>query len=419
MSDARIFIQIAAYRDSELLATMRDCVTQAEHPEQLRFGICWQRAADETLAEFEHDPRVRLIEVPFERARGACWARQQTQSLYRDEPYTLQIDSHHRFAPGWDVLAIDSLESLRAAGHAKPLLTSYAPVYDPDNDPAGRKAAPLRLRFDGFTQDGPFAVMPETMDDWESLQGPEPARFFSAHLAFTLGAFCREVPYDPKLYFFGEEPSLALRAFTHGYDLFHPHRVIAWHFYGRERQPKHWADHRRWTFRNELSMQRFRRMIEEGRAGVAGSASALHPFGLGTQRSLQDYERFAGVSFSLLGASAHAMRALPPPEPGPLTDEASLHARIQRNWTVDVPLDGLHGVENADALEFLYVGAHSSHGEELLREDLRGDALRQALDAGHHVLRVNASAPPASWTLWPYHHVGGWGEKRSGTVPRP
>lgn len=43
----RIFIQIAAYRDPELLKTIEDCLKNADHPENLRFGICWQHNIDD------------------------------------------------------------------------------------------------------------------------------------------------------------------------------------------------------------------------------------------------------------------------------------------------------------------------------------------------------------------------------------
>ena len=38
----RIFIQIAAYRDNELLPTIKNMLDKADNPENLRFGICWQ-----------------------------------------------------------------------------------------------------------------------------------------------------------------------------------------------------------------------------------------------------------------------------------------------------------------------------------------------------------------------------------------
>ncbi len=411
MSNGSIFIQIAAYRDAELLPTLRDCVAQASDARRLRFGICWQRSDEGTLGEFAQDARVRVFELPAERSRGACWARQRIQAMFCGEEYTLQLDSHHRFLRGWDEMLVEMLEGLRGQGCAKPLLTSYAPIYDPANDPGGRTQEPYRLRFNGFSPDGPFAVVPETMDDYQSRTEPEPARFFSAHFAFTLGEFCRQVPYDPHLYFFGEEPSMAMRAYSHGYDLFHPHRVVLWHHYGRESSPKHWADHRRWYFRNELSMQRFRRLVEEGQCGVAGERSSLCPYGLGALRGLRDYELYTGISFELRGATRHAMKALPPPEPEPPVSREAWRSLVLLPCEVLVPLGKEELDGNAEQYDFVFVGAHSTQGEELVRYDLREDELEQALQRGCHRLSFLTAAQPVSWTVWPYLRHGGWGVK--------
>lgn len=419
---ADIFVQIAAYRDPELLPTLRDCLARAAQPERLRFGLCWQRDEQDSLEEFAQDPRFRVIEVPHQRGRGACWARQQTQSLYQGEAYTLQLDSHHRFVDGWDQLCIDMLEGLRAQGHPKPLLTSYVPVYEPTHDPAGRQHLPLRLRFGHFSDDGPIAVVPVGMDEFETLVAPEPARFFSAHFVFTLGCFCHEVPYDPALYFFGEEPSLALRAFTHGYDLFHPHRVVVWHHYGRTASPKHWSDHLQWSFRNERSMQRYRTLIREGLAGIGPEASELGPHGLGTVRSLKDYEFFCGLSFAARAVSQHAQRGLPPPEPLPPVDEAGLQALLLRPRCLDVPLAEVALVGGLEAQAFWYVGAHCAQGEELVRHDLRGEELAQALERGFFRLQFGSLQVPVRWTVWPYVSETGWGTPVSrpcGPEPEP
>ena len=38
----KIFIQIASYRDPELVPTLRDCIANADNPSDLVFGICRQ-----------------------------------------------------------------------------------------------------------------------------------------------------------------------------------------------------------------------------------------------------------------------------------------------------------------------------------------------------------------------------------------
>ncbi len=38
----KIFIQIASYRDPQLIPTIKDCIDKSKKPENLRFGICRQ-----------------------------------------------------------------------------------------------------------------------------------------------------------------------------------------------------------------------------------------------------------------------------------------------------------------------------------------------------------------------------------------
>ena len=45
MSDnEKIFIQIAAYRDKELLITLKECIKNAKYPDNLVFSIAWQHS---------------------------------------------------------------------------------------------------------------------------------------------------------------------------------------------------------------------------------------------------------------------------------------------------------------------------------------------------------------------------------------
>ena len=89
------------------------------------------------------------------------------------------------------------------------------------------------MDFDRFSPDGNVHFLPSTVDDADERTEPIPARFYSAHFAFAKGDFVKEVPHDPDYYFHGEEVSIAVRAFTHGYDLLHPHKIFLWHYYTR------------------------------------------------------------------------------------------------------------------------------------------------------------------------------------------
>ena len=92
-----IFVQIASYRDPELENTVRDMIANADRPEKLRFGIAKQYSEEDgfdKLQEFRGDDRFRILDIPHTESNGACWARHLIQQLYKNETYTLQIDSH-------------------------------------------------------------------------------------------------------------------------------------------------------------------------------------------------------------------------------------------------------------------------------------------------------------------------------------
>jgi len=296
MSD-QIFIQIASYRDPQLIPTIKDCIANAAHPENLIFCIAWQHDEKDgwdNLDEFRTDVRFKIIDIPYQEAKGACWARSLIQRLYNNEKYTLQLDSHHRFVPNWDVECIQMIEQLQNKGHAKPLLTTYLTSFNPEKDPEERVQIPWKMNFDRFIPEGAVFFLPAGIDNYQTLTEPIPARFYSAHFCFTLGEFCREVPHDPDYYFHGEEISIAVRAYTHGYDLFHPHKLIAWHEYTRKGRTKQWDDDKTWGDKNKSSHLKNRKLFE-----MDGEIKDIDfgRYDFGTVRSLEDYQKYAGLHF--------------------------------------------------------------------------------------------------------------------------
>lgn len=343
-----IFVQIASYRDPELIPTLHNLIERAQFPENLRVVVCWQHGPDELVgkffaqnfeqwqlrpqAPFSHHTfqyrgaQVELIDVAHELSQGACWARNLIQQQYQDEAYTLQLDSHHRFVQHWDTQLIDMMEQLRSRS-PKPLLTAYLPGYTPSGPAVGTgvEVPPLGMRFERFCPEGVVFFRTYELPDWQALQSSVPARFYSGHFTFADGTFAREVRHDPDYFFHGEEISLAVRAFTHGYDLYHPHRNLAWHEYTREGRTKIWDDHSAeardtglvsevWWERNKRSLARNRALF--GIATDDSQSTSPHDseYGFGNVRSLDDYEAYAGISFSERAVQPEVLeRALPIP----------------------------------------------------------------------------------------------------------
>jgi hypothetical protein len=409
--DPEIFVQIAAYRDPELTATVADATAKAAKPDRLTFGICWQHdEGEEGIDELLADPRCRVIAVDASRARGPCWARNQLQQLYDGEEYTLQIDSHHRFAEGWDEQLIEMLESLRTADCPRPVLTSYVPHFDPGTEPGAdeKSRIPLLLLFDRFASNGVLFIKPAFIADHETLHGPIPARFYSAHFCFADGRFSLDVPHDPNLYFHGEEPTMSVRAFSHGYDLFHPHRTVLWHQYTRSSAAKHWQDDPKWAALNALSFRRQRQLfgLEEG-----GPLAGVDRYGLGTARTVTDYEAFAGLDFSGLRVQRHTVDGRLPPNPAPGPDDWL--PGVKEPFTYEIRLEA-DDVPELDDVDFWYVGAHDDTGREVDRQDLDVEGVAELLATGPPYVRTmafEAATEPVTWTVWPHSKGQGWLER--------
>ena len=403
--DDLIFISIAAYRDHQLNATVRSCLQAAQYPARLRFGICWQH--DDAEQAPLQDDRMRVLDIPWQRSGGACWARAEAMKLWQGEPWFLQLDSHCRMRPKWDTLLI---ETAQATGSAKPVLTTYASPFTPGSSPAEELAEvldplPLQMALQGFTREGIPHFRPVAIPHWESRTAPLRARFLSAGFLFAPGSFVREVPYDPQLYFLGEEAAMTLRAFTHGYDLYHPAQAVVWHDYIRASHVKHWDDHveaqtaQTWQDRDLLSKQRVSALL---------AGERLDSFNLGTNRTLIEYERYAGLSFVHRKAQGYTMRAEEPPNPAAPEDwEGSVY-----EWIVRLPVPVLALPPGAwDDVSFWYLGVFDQLGNEIYRKDLTATDVaglnRTELEMVL-VCELQSDSIPAAWKVWPVSRTAGW-----------
>lgn len=414
-----IFVQIASYRDPQLLPTLKDMLDKADYPENLRIGICWQHANQDewdNLDEFKDDPRFRIIDVDYTESKGVCWARNSIQQLYQDEKYTLQLDSHHRFVKGWDTELINMIIYLQSKGHAKPLLTAYIPSFDPDNDPGARVKEPWKMNFDRFIPEGAVFFLPASFDTWDNKDEPLPARFYSAHFAFTLGEFSKEVQHDPEYYFHGEEISIAARAYTHGYDLFHPHKVLIWHEYTRKGRTKQWDDDKGWGHRNIASHLKNRKLFE-----MDGEKRDIDfgKYGFGTVRTLRDYEKYSGLSFKKRAIQQRVLDHKTPPDPetSHLSDE-EFDGKLLSIFKHCIDI-GYDQVPEND-YDFWAVAFKDSNGEDMYRKDADKDEIirmKQDPDGYCKVWReFQTDKKPSSWIVWPHSVSKGWADPITGAI---
>lgn len=303
--EGRIFVSIASYRDPECQHTIRDLFAKAADPDRISIGVCAQcdLERDADCFSFETRPdQVQQIVVHPSETKGMSWARWQSEEFYDGEQYWLQCDSHMRFCERWDERF---LEMLAQAPSAKPILTTYPPGYALPNR-LFTDARPRLLRARRFHNDQILRMRAGTMIG--IYRTPIRSAFCSGCFVFADAAALRSVRSDPHLeqLFFGEEVDRMVRFWTHGFDFFAPYEHVIWHLWSREHRPLFW-ENKPAPAVLQRSQQRIRFLVGTEREVPPACHLELESYGLGAERSLQEYEEFSGVDFYNLRLSERAV----------------------------------------------------------------------------------------------------------------
>ena len=300
-----IFISIASYQDPLLVSTIWSAYSNARNKQDLIFSICDQSDNPVKVSELPFAHQIKYDHVDPIFAKGPCWARHRAQSFYAGEKYFLQIDSHTQFSPYWDILFEGAFLEIATMGKEdpyfkKPVITSYPRSFQVIDFEKGafalnngdKHTQVITYREDSIFSRGSFSRQIGIPTKHLEITH---AYLMAAGCVFTRGDFVEEIPYDPNYYFYGEELSMALRAFTHGYSFFHIPDVPLFHLYTDVTNlPRklHWDpedDKNRAVKWHELEKNSLDRLDDL----FAGNIEDL--MGLGLERSLEDYALLSGI----------------------------------------------------------------------------------------------------------------------------
>jgi len=299
-----IFIGIACFKDYELRHTILDCINKAANPNKLYFGVCYQfDNSNENTSMYAIDDLINQYNIKVEKydwteSKGGCWARWRTQQFYNNETYSLQFDSHTRFIKNWDEILIKEFTNLRKLS-PNPIISFLPPSYMRDDDNG------IDYHFDRL-HDLQVLNIPTfrelTAQYWPVYGGyvnEKPTGGVNKNVAllyggfiFSWGKWVKEIEQDPNHYYTGEEFALALRSFTSGYDIFLPTQTLAWHRAHPKTPAKHYNSFDDNNIYHNLAMERLKMLVEQ--------EGDLGKYNIGNKRTLQDYEKFAGINFKTL-----------------------------------------------------------------------------------------------------------------------
>jgi hypothetical protein len=415
MQNDKIFVQLASYRDPQLVPTMRDALKQATYPENLIFGVCWQRDDTESLEEFTDHPQVRYQTFNYNESKGLGWARSKVAELWDGEPYTLQLDSHHRFEKGWDDMMIEDYKQALTMSD-NPIITTYLSPFDvasADSCRCNLQKLPSLMSQYEFSSDKLLMSMPWYIQDWKERDTVIKARTISGHFYFVDSKFINEVPYDPDIYFGGytEETTMSVRAWTSGYDFFSPYRPYIWHEYTRQGRPKHWEDHgvksetdKTSGERDMFARSKTRQLFDQEDNGID-----LTGYDLGTARTLREYELFTGIDFKKQRIQDYTLKVNEPPNSLPW-DEGFITNKydISINW--DIEFFKNHQFKKP---KFLTLGVLTKSDVELYRHDFQIETQPQYVNLENNKFTVNIQSidTPSKIVMYLFDEEQGWSKR--------
>ncbi len=247
-----ILLSVASYRDFQCAETVQSAFSRATHPERVSVVVvdqgvlgagdpdcapmCDTEEARATDVRCKHLSRIRVFWMDARNATGPILARHIASRMYRGEAFVLQVDAHVAFALGWDESLLEQWRSTRNENAVLSTYLSDIPGSLDDEGHSLRKTRPIMCNsafVEGATS-VPYmrhGAQPEELP----LISTEPMLqpFWAAGFSFARGHFVARVPYDCCLPFVfqGEEVSMGVRGWTHGYDFYAPSHSVVFHEY--------------------------------------------------------------------------------------------------------------------------------------------------------------------------------------------
>jgi hypothetical protein len=301
----KIFVSIASYCDDLLLFTIKDCILKAKNKENINFAIVDQNqdSKKNEIQQLSFSKQIKYLFIDKLETFGVSWARNIAFSMWDGEEFLLQIDSHMLFEQDWDINLIEQYQNLEQ--HTKKIIISTYPYnfsFDKNNNPVykipSREYALILRPHPDCSLEKDNAVLRFRAEHIKSSK-PVIGCHIAAGIIFTSSNFIDEIPYDPYLYFHGEEQSLSIRAYTRGWDIFHPSWIPLYHNYkkaGQSYLTHHWhksiEQKRSLTYAQlkERAKHRINRLFYGD--GMKGSI-----YGLGETRTLKMFSEFSGIDY--------------------------------------------------------------------------------------------------------------------------
>lgn len=292
-----IFVSVASYRDTEIVKTLKSAIENANKPKDLFFSVLTQDLP-KRQPNLSFVPNLNHIKMIYKDAKGVGHARKVLMDQYDGQDYFFQTDSHMRFAKDWDKKMIDILKTSQDISNNKKIILSQFPApykvftNGKDNFPKDDAIRWVDPSWSTVVWSG--RVWAGQRQKIADMSKPAESHVVLAGYVFSTGDLVKEVPYDERISFMGEELCFSVRAYTRGWQIYAPNEMLLWHFYGRRGFPKVWNQRDnigRKEDWNKLEQQSFaiqKNILTEQETGI---------YGIEDKKLFKQYQKMIGINF--------------------------------------------------------------------------------------------------------------------------
>jgi len=276
-----IVVSVASYRDFDLVNTVRSAFLSASDSSRIFFSVHSQ-GEDGEHADLSFIPsnQINYIKNHWSESMGACWAREIANRNIDGFDYFLQIDAHCRFDDNWDNDVISMYKKSERYWGEEIVLSTYPPHFEVDPETGEDVYFPeeyvLPAKANVYWDYDQKMLLGRADSIISDLEHGDEVYMVSAASLFTTVDIMKKIPYDGELYFIGEEPSLAIRAFTRGIKIITPSKNYMYANYSPDKPKRkhHWEDFGEWWVNDKKSYERLEKIMTGDKSlGIYGIES--------------------------------------------------------------------------------------------------------------------------------------------------
>jgi hypothetical protein len=205
-----IYVSLATLDDSETQIAIDNLFKDAAYPERVHVGLVVINKKEKEYKKYKKNNKDKNVSLKYVKLvtdiLGTGFGRYHAQSMYNNEDYFLQVDSHTLFQPNWDETLIDLYEEAKETLKLdKFILTAYLGYY---NYRPERLVDQPRARYPFYDKRFKFSNVYPGWYDLPITENPNkfvPCVKFNGNFVFGEREFAKNTHVVKESYFYDEE----------------------------------------------------------------------------------------------------------------------------------------------------------------------------------------------------------------------